>query len=251
MVKVKFMEKEDRVKASTEWNEQVFEHRMAERVDIRSSFPVRVDMCDKSGLRRHEFTMRSDWRYVITSQSPEDGIEQWRTKAVQVETEQGTATMLVHPECTRAELTQDMKKALGIAPGQALEAEAINEPTREEVKDEPRYRLVLRTVDFLTDSTPEIRKPPQNSSRTARRNSRPRCRNIQMRSLARHETHRRAKSSRHRLNGYASSRQAAQRPDANSSQKAHRKSAARSPPQTAALTPHRIRLSGLRFRRCG
>jgi hypothetical protein len=61
---------------------------------------------------------------LITSHAPEDGTEHWRTKIVRAETPQGVAQLWVHPECTREELTRDIKKAAGIAQEAPLEAEA-------------------------------------------------------------------------------------------------------------------------------
>jgi hypothetical protein len=113
--------------------------------------------------------MLEDWRYAVTSHTPEDGTEHWRTKMVRVETPRGTAQLWVHPECTRDELTADIKKASGIEPEEPQEAEATAGDPEAGVTEGMCYRLVrsdggshiskARQRDFVTDSTPDITPP--------------------------------------------------------------------------------------------
>jgi hypothetical protein len=101
---------------NTCWGECWFKQLMAKHFDIPENFTVRVEMKNAEGRRQHEFRLREDWKYEITSSAPEDGTEEWRTKPVFVETPRGTAQLLVHPECTQEELTRDIKHAMELPP---------------------------------------------------------------------------------------------------------------------------------------
>jgi hypothetical protein len=93
---------DEHTQPDTGWNEQLFKQAMVEKWHVDEAFQVRVDMFDQEGRRQHEFSMREDWRYVITHTPREDGTEQWRTKSVQIEYGKGrTGALWVHPESTR------------------------------------------------------------------------------------------------------------------------------------------------------
>jgi hypothetical protein len=163
-VKVAFMSTKEPIEVRTDWTEQIFKRHAAARYSIPKTFPVRVDMYDKTGRRQYEFMMREDWRYVVTSHAPEDGTEHWRTKMVRVATPQGTAQLWVHPECTREELTQGIKHAQGVEADALREAEATEGAPDGRVTEGMCYRLVQsggepRPREFLTDSAPDITPP--------------------------------------------------------------------------------------------
>jgi hypothetical protein len=109
---------------------------MATYFELPESFTVRVEMAHEDGRRQHEFTLREDWTYEITSSAPDDGTEEWGTKPVLVETPSGTAQLLVHSECTREELTTDIKHAMGLPP---------DAPGTAEVTEGRCYRLVQQS----------------------------------------------------------------------------------------------------------
>jgi hypothetical protein len=156
----------ERIEAQTDWTEQVFKRRAVKR------YSARVDMYDKTGRRQHEFTMREDWRYEVTSHAPKDGTEHWRTKMVRVERPEGTAMLWVHPECTMEELTNDIKRAAEILPEAPLEAEVtMGDPTAgvvegmccRFVRSDGHPHSSAQPRSFLTDSTPDESTPTRDS----------------------------------------------------------------------------------------